>query len=209
MPRTARRADSQTSVKKSWILDRAGALFWQKGYHATSMRDIAKACGCKAANIYNYFVGKEDILFEVTRDITQRAVDSIRHLEADEETDPAEQMRSLIRSHFGMLVRMKRSSVLISDTGLKDLSREHRKAIIELRDTYDAIMRKVIERGIRSGQFAVRDEKVVTYLISSVILRSTIWFSPRGRLSADEVADIMFDFVWRGIRAEGANLPAR
>lgn len=199
-----RRIEGQTSVKKSWILDKAGTLFWQKGYHSTSMRDIAKACRCKASNIYNYFAGKEDILFEVIKDITERAVDSIEHLKNDETTDPVEQLRSLIKSHFGMLVRMKRSSVLISDSGLKDLSAEHRKAIIRLRDDYDGIMRRVIRRGVDRGQFKVTDENVVTYFIASVILRSTLWFSPKGRLSAEEISDMMFDFVYGGIRTDAA-----
>ncbi len=202
-----RRLETQTSVKKSWILDKAGTLFWQKGYHSTSMRDIAKACRCKASNIYNYFAGKEDILFEVIKDITERAVQSIQHLENDETTDPAEQLKSLIESHFGMLVRMKRSSVLISDSGLKDLSTEHRKAIVKLRDNYDGIMRRVIRRGVERGQFRVSDENVVTYFIASVILRSTLWFSPKGRLSAEQIADMMFDFVYGGIRTDTVTAP--
>ena len=206
MARLAQRTETQTSIKKSWILDKAGTLFWQKGYHSTSMRDIAEACHCKAANIYNYFASKEDILFEVIKDIHERAVASIRHLDEDEVASPVEQLRSLIKNHFGLLVRMKRSSILISDTGLKDLSAEHRKAVIQLRDVYDGIMLKVLRRGIERGEFAVRDEKVITYLISSVIIRSTLWFSSKGRLSADEIADIMFDFVYRGIKAENKHL---
>jgi len=203
MVKTAVRTESPTSIKKSRILDKAGALFWKKGYHSTSMRDIASACNCKAANIYNYFAGKEDILFEVTRDIHEKAVGSVQHLENDETTSPVEQLRSAIKGHFGTLVKMKRSSILISDTGLKDLSPEHRKAIVQLRDIYDSIMRKVIQRGVKSGDFVVRDDKIITYLTSSVVLRSTIWFSPKGRLSADDVGDIMFDFVYRGVKAPG------
>ena len=201
MLRSGQRKELQSSIKKSWILDKAGMLFWKQGYHGTSMRDIASACDCKAANIYNYFKSKEDILFEVIRDITERAVDSIRHLENDETMNPVEQLRSLIKSHFGVLVQMKQSSVFISDTGLQNLTREHRKAIIELRDIYDNIMLKVIRHGIKSGDFIVKDEKVIVYLISSTIVRSSIWFSPKGRLSAEQVADVMFDFAYRGIKA--------
>ncbi len=200
MVKTTQWTGSPSSIKKSRILDKAGALFWKKGYHSTSMRDIASACNCKAANIYNYFVGKEDILFEVTRDIHEKAVGSIKHLENDQVTSPVEQLRSAIKSHFGMLVKMKRSSILISDTGLKDLSADHRKSIIQLRDIYDSIMSKIIQRGVTSGDFLVKDDKIISYFTSSVILRSTIWFSPKGRLSADEVGDIMFDFVYRGIK---------
>ena len=200
MLRSGQRKELKSSIKKSWILDKAGMLFWQKGYHGTSMRDIADACDCKAANIYNYFKGKEDILFEVIKDITERAVNSVSHLEDESSTSPVQQLRSFIDSHLHVLVQMKKSSVLISDTGLQNLTHEHRKVIVELRDNYDRIMSKVISRGIESGDFAVKDVKVIVYLISSVIIRSTIWFSPKGRLSADKVSDIIFDFVYRGIK---------
>ena len=201
MLRSGKRKEMKSSIKKSWILDKAGTLFWQKGYHGTSMRDIADACDCKAAHISNYFKGKEDILFEVIKDITVQAVDSVRHLENDDTTSPVEQLRSLIGSHLSVLIQMKKSSVLISDTGLQNLTREHRRIIVDLRDTYDRILMKIIRRGIESGDFTVKDEKVAVYLISSVIIRSTIWFSSKGRLSAEEVADMMFDFVYKGIKA--------
>ena len=200
MLRSGQRKELKSSIKKSWILDRAGMLFWQKGYHGTSMRDIADACDCKAANIYNYFKAKENILFEVIKDITEQAVDSVSHLDDESTASPVQQLRSFIDSHLSVLVQMKKSSVLISDTGLQNLTREHLKVIIELRDKYERIMSKVISRGIESGDFTVKDIKITVYLISSVIIRSTIWFSPKGRLSANEVANIIFDFVYRGIK---------
>ena len=167
------------------------------------MKDIADACKCKPANIYSYFEGKEDILHEVILDITEQAVASIRHLKDDTFTSPVEQLKTIVKNHFGLLVGKKRSNVLLSDAGLKDLSPEHRKTIIKLRDEYDLVMRLVLKRGVDSGDFTVGDEKIVTYLIASVILRSNIWFSPKGRLTADEVGDIIFDFVYRGIKAPG------
>lgn len=201
------RKGMQTSIKKSWLLDKAGMLFWQKGYPATSMKDIAKACNCKPANFYNYFKNKEDILYQVIKSITEQGVSSIQYLQEDEETSPVEQLRSLIKSHFGFLAGMKQSNVLLSDTGMKYLSREHRQEIIELRDIYDSILRKIIRRGIEAGYFAPTDDKVVGNLIASVIVRSSIWFSNKGRLSADEVGDIMFNFVYSGIRAGDNNMP--
>src|SRR5208283_3419181 len=47
------------------ILESARVLFWKKGYPGTSMVDLANACACKPANLYNYFKTKEEILFEV------------------------------------------------------------------------------------------------------------------------------------------------
>ena len=95
---------------------------------------------------------------------------------------------------------MTRSNKLISDTGLKDLSTEHRKEIIALRDQYDNIMLKVLRRGVKSGAFSIKDEKLVIYFISSIIVRSTIWFSPKGKYSEDETGDMMFEFAYHGIK---------
>ncbi len=198
----------ETLIKKGWLLDKAGMLFWQKGYHATSMKDIANACNCKPANLYNYFKNKEDILYEVIRSITDQGVSSIKYLEKDEETSPVEQLRSLIKSHFSFLASMKQSSILLSDTGIKDLSREHQKEIIKLRDTYDRILRKIIQRGIDEGYFTPIDIQVVSNLIASIVVRSSIWFSNKGRLTVDDVGEIMFNFVYNSIKKNNNIYPA-
>lgn len=199
------RREMRSSLKRSYILSKASALFWKKGYHATSMRDVAEACKCNPSNIYYYFISKEDILYAVIEDITKQTVSSIEHLDNDETTNPIEQLKSFIKSHFELMARMKRSSVLISDTGLKDLSTEHRKAIIRLRDRYDTIMRKVIRRGMSAGLLSVKDENIAAFLISSAIMRSSIWFSPKGRLSADEISDIMFNLFLNGMISRTSN----
>lgn len=193
-------------IKKSFIIDKAGHLFWQKGYHSTSMADIADACSCRPANIYHYFKSKEDILYHVIRDITERTVASVQHLEDDEITSPVEQIKSFISSHCGLLVTMSKSDLLLPDSGLKDLTPEHHKAIIELRDAYDRILRKVLARGVRSGDFATIDERVIGYFISSMIIRSNIWFSPNGRLSKDDIVCIMFGFIYAGIKNNSPGL---
>ena len=194
------------AVKRSLILEKAGQIFWQKGYHSTSMKDIADACNCRPANVYHYFKNKEDILYHVIRDITERTVNSIKHLDKDDTTGPVEQIKSLVKSHLGLLGTMNKTNVLISDTGLRDLTPEHRQAIIEIRDIYDSILCKVLRRGVESGDFANIDERIISYFISSVIIRSNIWFSAGGRLSEDAIADIMSKFIYGGIKTHGGEL---
>jgi AcrR family transcriptional regulator len=201
MIRTKQRRELRSSLRKSHILDKAENLFWQKGYHSTSMKDISESCGCKPANIYNYFESKEDILFEVIRDITFQTLSKVKPLEEDTAASPVEQLRKFINGHFGMMVAMKKTTVLISDTGLKELSVEHRKAVIEMRDKYDNILRKILQRGKDSGDFRDADSQIISYLISSMIVRSNIWYSARGRLSAEEISKIIFDFVYNGIKS--------
>ncbi|MBN2239628.1 MAG: TetR family transcriptional regulator [Dehalococcoidales bacterium] len=199
--RSKQRRELRSSIRKSFILDKAEALFWEKGYNGTSMRDIAGACNCKPANIYNFFESKEDILYEVIRDIIIQLLEFIGPYENDVTTDPVELLKQVIKRHFAFLVNMKRSIVSVTDTGLKDLTTEHRKEIIELRGKYDRIVQNILVRGVETGQFIDIDEKMVSYFISSIIIRSNIWYSDKGRLSADQVSDAMFEFVYRGIKA--------
>ena len=199
--RSRQRRELRSSIRKSFILDKAEGLFWDKGYNGTSMRDIASACNCKPANIYNFFESKEDILFEVIRDIVLQLLEYIIPFENDQTTKPKDLLKAVIKSHFGFLVNMKRSIVGVTDTGLRDLTPEHRKEIIELRSRYDSIVQQILHRGVELGEFADIDEKLVSYFISSIIIRSNIWYSEKGRLTADQVSDTMFDFVYRGIKA--------
>jgi TetR/AcrR family transcriptional regulator, cholesterol catabolism regulator len=205
MRRVGQRKALQSSIKKTWILDKAETLFWQKGYLGTSMIDIAKACNCRPANIYNYFKNKEDILYEVIRDMTNQMLSKIQPLGEDNTTCPVDLLKSFIKTHFGFLVNMRKSIVSITDTGLKDLTPDHREEIIKLRKTYDEILRKILIRGRESGHFSEIDEQVISYLIPSLIIRSNIWYSPKGRLSAEEVGNMMFRFVYEGIRSRSGN----
>lgn len=178
-------------------------IFWKKGYHSTTMKDIAQAYGCQPANIYNFFPQKEAILYEILRSQIEAILASIKHLEEDETTSPTEQLRFFITEHAGYALRRKKTSKLIFDIGLDCLSSARRKKFVALRDTYDRILCKIIKRGIRSGDFKEIDEKLAAYSISSMIIRINIWFSPEGRLSTQEIIDFLCDFALRGLMGEG------
>ncbi len=200
MTRRATTGELRSQIRKNRVLDKAETLFWQKGYQSTTIADIAAACGCRPGNIYNYFKSKEDILYGVIRDITEQAVALVEPLGEDETTSPVELLKSLIKTHFTFLSGMKQSIVFITDTGLKDLSPEHRRSIVELRKTYDDALLKILRRGKETGDFADMDERIVSYLIPSLIVRTNVWFSPKGRLSADDVSDVIFRLVYLGIK---------
>jgi len=180
----------------------ARTLFWRKGYISTSMRDIAAAYGCKPANIYNFFSNKEEILFEVLREEMEEILSPIKHLEEDDGTSPVEQLRLVISSHLKLTLSYRRSAKLLFDISLDNLSRAKRKKIVDLRDTYDRIIRKVLRRGIDSGSFGGVDEKLAGFMISSMITRTRIWYHPKKGVSVEELADFIFEFALSGLRAE-------
>ena len=61
-----------------------------------SMRDLARAYGCRPANLYNYFKTKESILFEVLLEEMEQIIQPISHLEEEEDGNPVDQLRFII-----------------------------------------------------------------------------------------------------------------
>jgi len=196
----ADRKSNKTSPQKELILDKAGSLFWEKGYDRTTMKDIAKACGFEAGNIYNYFHSKEQILYEVIKEEVSTTLASVSHLETDNDTIPTEQIKLIVKTYFHYISGQHRANRLIFDTELRNLSTAHLKEIIGIRDHLDSIVSKIIRKGIDAGEFAEIDEKIACFAISSMIIRSRIWFSPGGRLSPDEIANIMSQIALNGLR---------
>ncbi len=189
--------------QKAKMLETARKLFWEKGYQAASMRDIGISYGCRPANIYNFFSDKEEILFEVLREEMEQIIDPIKHMEDEDDTSPIEQLRFIIESHLEVTLSYRRSAKLLFDIALDNLSPEKRKKIIDLRDTYDRIIRKVIRRGIDTGYLPEVDVKLAGFMIASMITRTRIWFHPKKERSVSDLADFIFKFAFNGLRGEG------
>jgi hypothetical protein len=86
------------------------------------------------------------------------------------------------------------------DTGLERLSKSNREKVISLRDEYDRILAGIIQRGIEAKEFSEIDPKLAVRYIASMITRTIIWYSPKGQLSIDDVAEFIFNFSANGLQ---------
>jgi TetR/AcrR family transcriptional regulator, cholesterol catabolism regulator len=186
-------------LSKKKMLNKARTLFWSKGYHATSMRDIASAYGCKPANIYNFFTNKEDILYQVLVGAMESVITPILPIADDTDMDPVEQVRLIITSHLKVNLKYRRATALLFDMAMNFLPTQKQKKIVDLRDKYDKIIRNVVKRGVDSGCFPEIDAKLASFMIISMLARTRIWFHPKKGLSIDELADFIFNFAIGGL----------
>ena len=187
------------NVTKQKMLNKARALFWSKGYNATSVRDIARAYGCKPANVYNFFSKKEDILYEVLLEEMEQIIDPIKALEEDETQHPEEQLRLLIESHLKITLSHRRSAKLLFDVELDSLRPAKRKRVVGMRDDYDRIIRKIIHRGKNTGCFSDIDSKLAGFMIASMITRTRLWYHPKKGISVPELVDFIYRFALSGL----------
>src|SRR5512134_2592528 len=92
------------------LLDAAARVFAERGFHATTMRDLARATGMSLAGMYYYVKSKDDLLHLIQERCFERVDRGAREAIAAE-ADPAERLRAFIRHHVtffaGLMAEMK------------------------------------------------------------------------------------------------------
>jgi len=193
----------RTLDRKKMIVEKARKLMWEKGYTGTSMRDIARASSLEAASIYNYFHTKEELLYQILSEELESQIDLVQHLDNDTSSSPVDQLHFIITNQVTHALLSKRNSRLLFDVELRNLKPAHLKKIIAMRNQYELIVRKIIRRGINTGDFVEIDEKLATIMMFSMIIRLKVWFSSKGKLSTDEIANFIHKLILNSILKNG------
>ena len=180
---------------------RAGIkLFSSSGYHGTSVGDIAKAAKITKGAFYHHFQTKEELLMLIHQQYTDYQIDAVRAVIANNDS-PEQQLRELIRC-IVEAVRRYRPNVRIFFQERRYLTRKYLAQADEQRDVLEDAFQSVIENGIASGDFRQDlDARVACLGIIGMCAWTYQWFSDKGRLSADEVADNFSALLLEGLLA--------
>jgi TetR/AcrR family transcriptional regulator, cholesterol catabolism regulator len=179
------------------ILDAATELFYEKGYHATSMREVAAVVGIKAASVYNHFASKEEILFEITHGTMKEMLAGGRAA-VGSAASPEAELRRLVEFHVRYSAQ-NRLRAKVADDQLPALKLARRKRVLRIRDDYESLFRDILTRGHDEHGWQVDDVPVVTFAIATMATAVDVWYREGGRLSADAIASIYGDLAVRAV----------
>ena len=182
---------------KEQIYDAARALFSERGYPATTMRDIAGAVGIRGASVYAHVDGKERILW----DLVVEAADAFRAavtpvLDAPFTAD--EKLHGAIAAHVRVITGNIESSTVYFHEW-RHLGPARRRAIRNRRDAYEQLFRTVIAEGIRKRLFVKRDPRHVSIVLLSSLNGVATWYRPEGSLTPDMLGTLYADLLMRGV----------
>jgi TetR/AcrR family transcriptional regulator, cholesterol catabolism regulator len=180
------------------ILHVAGRLFWQKGYGATTLDDIARAGRINKATIYYYFKNKAFLLFEIVCGIMQEGLENTRPL-LSSALRPREKLRVLILQHTKWILSLKWPT--IGQMERRNLPPRLLNEYLVLRDEYEAIFKNIIKEGIRQNEFRRLDPELYSRFILGLLNSFLNWFKPSGSLSQEEIAGQAYDFIHQSIKA--------
>lgn len=155
------------SPKKQKILEAAAQLFRDKGYSATSMRDLARAVDLKASSLYNHIASKEEILQELCFSTAHKFVDAITEIELREE--PAlDKIKALIHLHT-MVAATDLTSITSFNDEWRHLKEPHLSEFLSLRRHYEEHFLKILTAGMQAGSIKPMEPQLVFYTMLSSI----------------------------------------
>lgn len=180
------------------VVAAAGRLFAERGYHATSMRDLGKELGLLGSSLYSHVDGKQQLLAEVVdrgAGFFQQAADAAMATPGN----ASERLRALVGGHIGVVLD-HRSEVRTYLSEADALDDPLRSGVIAARDRYEEAYRAVLKEGAADGSFrSDLDAPIAAIFILSILNALDRWYREEGRVDRDALAGSIFGFVINGI----------
>ena len=189
----------QTDIRsvRERILAAAVQLFAQYGYHAATMRDIARISGIQAASIYYHYASKQALLVEIM-DTHMRGLNATLQRIVQASTPVQQRLHEAIANHIRLHTTYK-AEFFIIDTEIRALEDGQRSAILALRDQYESMLQGLLREGMEQRIFRQVDIKVASYALIAMCTEVATWFRPDGRLSVQQVIDLYTQMITQGL----------
>ena len=200
-PSTAVAERTETSARDR-ILAHAADLFLIRGYAETSVRDIAKAAGIKAASLYYHFESKDELLAEVLNLGVKATSDGFDSGKAacDQNSSGEERLNAAIHSHLSALFEhgpFTSAAVVIFPVAPDDVKDQ----VVPTRDAYEARWEQLFKDLADNDELNPATDLALARLVLLGALNSTLeWFDVTGPRSVKELADSIAFGFWRGMK---------
>jgi AcrR family transcriptional regulator len=181
----------------------ATAEFAERGFHATTTRDIAGRAGLSPAAMYVYFRSKEDLLHKIAISATDLTIE-IATAEARRSGSPPDRLRALARVlTIWHTYNSQVAHVVLYQTGA--LTPAHQEEVAARRAAVGRIVRQVIAEGVESGDFETSDPGATATAVLSLCLDVARWYRPGYRRTPQQLGDFN---AAAALRVAGAVRPA-
>ena len=184
------------SSRRSELTRQAARLFAEKGYHGTSIGDLAEAMGVQKGSLYAHIQSKADLLWEVARDgatAFHAALDGVV-----DELPATEKIRLGLRAHLRVVAeQLDIATVFIREW--RYLEGERRDEFVAERRRYEERFRALFREGRELGELRTDlDDAMATLLALSAANWAYTWIKPE--TDTDELADRFYDSLLNGMR---------
>lgn len=163
------------STKKKHFIDESLKMIHEKGYKATTMRDLADRMGFEVSNIYNFIDSKEALLELYLFQISEDFHTGIDHI-LNSSYSPVHKLKALVSLNIN-LTASKPYQVGLLVNEWRNLKEPKLTKFVDRRDEYEQKVRVIIKEGIESGDFRPFDMDIITHAVLSSVRWIYYWYT--------------------------------
>jgi AcrR family transcriptional regulator len=184
--------------RKAEIRKTAKRLFKERGYAATSMRDLAKEVGIEAASLYNHLSSKEELLNEMCFDIAEQFFQAFQKA-VSQEKSASKKLRTAIKAHIEIIAtNLDASTVFFHEwIFLKEADLARFK---KLRAQYEQGFRDLVLEGIKDKDFKEVNVKLAVFTILSALNATYDLYKSNEKLTQDEITESISNLLLKGLK---------
>jgi AcrR family transcriptional regulator len=178
----------QLTRGKRKVLQSCLELFVDKGYAASSIRDIADAAGMRSASLYAHFESKEAILTELVLIGYQHHLDRVLAAVLDAPPDPRDQLFAAIRTHVAVHCEFARLGI-VSTTEFRHVSAAAKPALQSVNQQVSTIATEILQRGAERRLFVPTGHHVAILAMASMGIDAARWYPWQTEIDLDQLAE--------------------
>lgn len=185
--------------RKEQVIRSAAELFKEKGYAASSMRDLAQKLGIEAASLYSHIKSKEEILQTLCFDMASEFRTSLEKVEKLNVTN-SERLTLGIIGHVDVMARdLTASAVFMNEH--RHLSQPFLRDFLLLRINYINRFKAIIDAGVKAGEFKNNiDTKLAVMTLFSSLNWMPLWYSPDSSINPKALGQQLADMLVNGLK---------
>ena len=180
--------------RQAEVVTTAAHLFAERGFHATSVQDLVDATGLKPGGLYHYIGSKDALLVTICDELMEPILAAVREIAASDARADI-QLREIVRAWMRH-VETHRDHVLVfqQERHVLEHGPQWRKVRRQRKD-FEEILADVLQRGEQAGAFQFADRDLALRALLGMVNHTAQWFRPRGRLTAEQIADGYVDLL--------------
>lgn len=190
-----------THTKQRQIVESASGVLFEKGFHRTSIRDIAAACGMSMGQLYHYIASKDDLLYLMHKHMQEVWYQHLVDAELDDIADPVERYVHALRCSLHFIYENKKLFLFLY-TESKCLDREHLRSVLDLDDKNVVGFHRYLISSIPGIRLGEQEKETAANLVAFLL----VFLALRGwNLSKDDVSahiEFVLEFILRGLGIE-------
>jgi len=180
------------------VLHSAANIFFAKGFHATSIEDVARDVGMLKGSLYYYIKSKEDLLFRLLMAGIEDG-DAFIARQIDTSGDPVEQLEQAIRAQIDYIVQNRVPFGLFLHE-FDSLSGKRQHKLISVMSRYNSRFVELVKRGQEQGKLVHGEPWIIVNGILGMCNWLYRWYDPDHEIDSARIKDIFVRIIFEGIR---------